>query len=146
MVRNWLKVFHRQRERLERCPVNVDLVDASGIYRSNGIADAMLANAFGKHLSHFREQQLGIAQTANSVRRISALQRRCALIEEFCFFIVLSVEFGRIPGSNPLPVQMCVHRGKTFVAKSPRVRQDLSYIFLKNSSAMRNASRSVQKI
>src|SRR5438874_197041 len=69
MVRNWLKVFHRQRERLERCPVNVDLVDASGIYRSNGIADAMLANAFGKHLSHFREQQLGIAQTANSIVR-----------------------------------------------------------------------------
>ena len=55
----------------------------------------------------------GIAQTARSVRRISALQRRCALIEEFCFFIVLSLSsFGRIPGSNPLRVQMCVHRGE----------------------------------
>src|SRR5438477_8893325 len=35
----------------------------------------------------------GIAQTARSESRMSALQSRCALIEEFCFFIVLSVEF-----------------------------------------------------
>src|SRR5437762_14210775 len=86
----------------------------------------MMAVAFGLATLCFAVPRLrdcasanGIAQTANSVRRISALQRRCVLIEEFCFFIVLSVEFGRIPGSNPLPVQMCVHRGKTFVAKSP---------------------------
>ena len=29
----------------------------------------------------------GIAQTATSESRINALQRRCALMEEFCFFI-----------------------------------------------------------
>src|SRR5216117_545560 len=34
----------------------------------------------------------GIAQTARSESKMSALQRRCALIEEFCFFIVLSLE------------------------------------------------------
>src|SRR5437879_2541473 len=55
----------------------------------------------------------GIAQTARSESRMSALQSRCALIEEFCFFIVLSLSsFGRIHGSNPLCVQVCVHRGE----------------------------------
>ncbi len=75
----------------------------------------------------------GIAQTARSVRRISALQRRCALIEEFCFFIVLSLSsFGRIHGSNPL----CVHRGEhTCSEKDERASRFFLHFFQENSRA-----------
>src|SRR2546430_14235494 len=66
----------------------------------------MMAVAFGLATLCFAVPRLrdcasanGIAQTANSVRRISALQRRCALIEEFCFFIVLSFEFWENSGA-----------------------------------------------
>src|SRR6266496_336666 len=68
----------------------------------------------------------GIAQTATSESKISALQRRCALMEEFCFFMVLSLVICEIRGSNPRRVLVGVHRGDMVVAKNARARQHFS--------------------
>src|SRR5438094_9355829 len=72
----------------------------------------------------------GMAQMARSRSRMSALQRRCALIEEFCFFIVLSLEFwenSRKQSAGGTNVR--TSWGNTLIAKNQKRRQDLSYIF-----------------
>src|SRR5262249_39486372 len=81
----------------------------------------------------------GSAASAVNASRMKALRIICALMEEFCFFMVLCLVICEIRGSNPLRVLVDVHRGENAFSGK---RKSASTLFL---YSFRNFFRGVNR-
>src|SRR5512142_286310 len=70
MIGSGLKCANRFEHSQLRRVINVDLVNASGIYGCGRVTEAMLANALGEYIPTFPGKEFRIAQSANAIFRI----------------------------------------------------------------------------